>query len=213
VPGGPLRRNDEVYLDALGAQRLPDPTTAGDFCRRFTEDHIEGLMEAINDVRLKVWRQQPEEFFAEAVLDADGTLAPTTGECKQGMDVSYKGVWGYHPLLISLANTKEPLYLVNRSGNRPSYEGERAYASTDWFSAEATPLRAPTSRTQARVTNSEVCLQRWSVRRSPRLSGRTPLESDAAKLATARDSGMSGEWHLILGSKHCNQVRLRLIWD
>ena len=30
-----LRRNDEVFLDALGAQRIPDPTTAGDFCRRF----------------------------------------------------------------------------------------------------------------------------------------------------------------------------------
>ena len=30
-----LRRNDEVYLDALGAQRIPDPTTAGDFGRRF----------------------------------------------------------------------------------------------------------------------------------------------------------------------------------
>jgi len=117
------RRNDEVYLDALGAQRIPDPTTEGDFCRRLTEDHIEALMEAINGVRLKVWRQQPEEFFQEAVLDADGTLAETTGECKQGMDISYEGVWGYHPLLISLANTKEPLYLVNRSGNRPSYEG------------------------------------------------------------------------------------------
>lgn len=118
-----LRRNDEVYLDALGAQRIPDPTTAGDFCRRFAPDHIEALMEAINGVRLKVWRQQAEEFFEEAVLDADGTLAETTGECKQGMDISYEGVWGYHPLLISLANTKEPLYLVNRSGNRPSQEG------------------------------------------------------------------------------------------
>jgi hypothetical protein len=28
-----LRRNDEVYLNALGAQRIPDPTTAGDFSR------------------------------------------------------------------------------------------------------------------------------------------------------------------------------------
>ncbi len=118
-----LRRNDEVYLNALGAQRIPDPTTEGDFCRRFTEVDIEALMEAINGVRLKVWRQQPEEFFQEAVLDADGTLAETTGQCKQGMEISYEGVWGYHPLLISLANTKEPLYLVNRSGNRPSYEG------------------------------------------------------------------------------------------
>ncbi len=33
-----LRRNDEVYLDALGAKRIPDPTTAGDFCRRFTSE-------------------------------------------------------------------------------------------------------------------------------------------------------------------------------
>ena len=30
-----LRRNDEAYLNALGAAALPDPTTAGDFCRRF----------------------------------------------------------------------------------------------------------------------------------------------------------------------------------
>jgi hypothetical protein len=118
-----LRRNDEVYLDALGTQRIPDPTTAGDFCRRFSEPDIENLMGAINEVRLRVWRQQPSEFFDEAVLDADGTLAPTSGECKNGMDVSYKGVWGYHPLVVSLANTKEPLFLVNRSGNRPSSEG------------------------------------------------------------------------------------------
>jgi hypothetical protein len=118
-----LRRNDEVYLDALGAQRIPDPTTAGDFCRRFTQLDIDKLMEAINEVRLRVWQQQPAEFFDEAIVDADGTLAPTTGECKAGMDISYKGVWGYHPLLVSLANTKEPLYLVNRSGNRPSSEG------------------------------------------------------------------------------------------
>jgi len=118
-----LRRNDEVYLDALGAQRIPDPTTEGDFCRRFGLADIERLMEAVNQVRVEVWRQQPEEFFEEAVLDADGTLAETTGECKQGMDISYDGVWGYHPLVVSLANTKEPLYLVNRSGNRPSQEG------------------------------------------------------------------------------------------
>lgn len=117
------RRNNEVYLDALGAQRIPDPTTAGDFCRRFTASDIEGLVEAINEIRLGVWAKQPKEFFAEAVIDADGTMAPTTGECKEGMDISYNGVWGYHPLLVSLANTSEPLYLVNRSGNRPSHEG------------------------------------------------------------------------------------------
>jgi hypothetical protein len=85
------------------------------------------LMETINESRLRVWKQQPPEFFAQAIIDADGTIAPTTGECKQGMDISYKGEWGYAPLLISLANTKEPLYLVNRSGNRPSHEQADEY--------------------------------------------------------------------------------------
>jgi hypothetical protein len=117
------RRQDEVYLDALGAQRIPDPTTAGDFCRRFDEPAIEALQAAINETRVRVWRAQPAEFFAEAVIDADGTLAETTGQCKEGMDIAYNGVWGYHPLVVSLANTQEPLFFVNRSGNRPSAEG------------------------------------------------------------------------------------------
>ena len=81
------------------------------------------LMDLLNRVRQRVWKQQPEDFFEEAIIDADGTMVPTTGECKGGMDISYKGIWGYHPLVISLANTQEPLFLVNRSGNRPSHEG------------------------------------------------------------------------------------------
>jgi hypothetical protein len=117
------RRQDEVYLDALGARVIPDPTTAGDFTRRLQGSDIEALMAAIDRVRVRVWQQQPESFFAEAIVEADGTLAETTGECKEGMGISHHGVWGYHPLVVTLANTGEPLYLVNRSGNRPSHEG------------------------------------------------------------------------------------------
>jgi len=42
-----LRRNDEAFLDGLGAQRIPDPTTSGDFTRRFDQDSVVALMEAI----------------------------------------------------------------------------------------------------------------------------------------------------------------------
>jgi hypothetical protein len=118
-----LRRNDEVFLDALGTERIPDPTTSGDFCRRFAEPDIRALMEAIDDARLNVWARQPAEFFARATIDMDGALVATTGECKEGMDISYKGTWGYHPLVVSLAETGEVLRLVNRCGNRPSHEG------------------------------------------------------------------------------------------
>lgn len=122
-----LLRNNEVYLDALGAQRIPDPTTAGDFCRRFGPFGIYLLMEVFNETRMKVWRQQPKSFFDEAVIDVDGTMVETTGRCKQGIDINYKGQWGYHPLLISLSNTREPLYIVNRSGNRPSHDKAAVY--------------------------------------------------------------------------------------
>ena len=51
-----LRRNDEAFLDGLGAQRIPDPTTSGDFTRRFEEADILNLMEITNTVRQRVWR-------------------------------------------------------------------------------------------------------------------------------------------------------------
>ena len=122
-----VRRNDEVYPDALGAERIPDPTTAVDFCRRFTEGDVEQSPAAFNESRLRAWKEQPDAFFDEAFIDADGTLAPGDGWCKQGVDLSYKGVWGYHPPLVSLANTSKPLFLVDRSGNRPSHQHAEVY--------------------------------------------------------------------------------------
>ena len=121
-----LRRNDEAYLDALGAPRIPDPTTAGDFCRRFRQVDIENLQEAIDVSRTKVWSEQPAAFFDRATIDLDGTIVETTGECKAGMDISYNGKWGYHPLIVTLAETGEVLRVRNRPGNRPSHEGAAA---------------------------------------------------------------------------------------
>jgi hypothetical protein len=118
-----LRRNDAHFLDALGARRLPDPTTAGDFCRRFTRDDILTLLDLIDDTRLVAWAGQPHDFFDVAEIDMDGTLVATDGQRKQGVDMAYDGTWGYHPLILSLANTGEVLRLVNRPGNRPSHEG------------------------------------------------------------------------------------------
>lgn len=122
------RRNDMPLMDALGVEMLPDPTTAGDFCRRFAPDDLSSLMRAINEARVEAWRRSGlAQRVRTARIDADGTLVPTTGECKEGMDVAYNGVWGYHPLIVSFAPTQEPLFILNRSGNRPSSEGAAAY--------------------------------------------------------------------------------------
>lgn len=121
------RRNDEAYLDALGATRIPDPTTAGDFCRRFNDVQVLELMQAINRSRQRVWKQQPEEFFDQATIEADGTMVETCGEKKEGIAMNYNGQWGYHPLVVTLAETQELLYLANRSGNRPSHENSAFY--------------------------------------------------------------------------------------
>src|SRR5919106_3012823 len=110
-------------MNTVGADLIPDPTTAGDFCRRFTEADVTALMEAINAVRVKLWAGRGRHLLGPvAYLDVDGTDAPTTGSYKQGMDISYKGVWGYAPLIITLANTREELFLVNRPGNAPSHQ-------------------------------------------------------------------------------------------
>jgi hypothetical protein len=120
-------REDEALMNMLGARRLPDPTTAGDFLRRFSKKNIEVLQSLINEKRVEVWKRQPKAFRKRAVIDADGTVAGTTGEKKFDMDFNFhKKVWGYHPLLVSLANTREPLLLVNRPGNVVSHQGAAA---------------------------------------------------------------------------------------
>ena len=117
-----LRRNDEVFLDALG--RPADPRS--DYRRRFlptiyccdTTFAIHLQRRSSGDLETPAQR-----IFDLATIDMDGTLVETAGQCKQGMDIAYDGTWGYHPLVLSLAETGEVLWLVNRSGNRPSHEG------------------------------------------------------------------------------------------
>jgi hypothetical protein len=122
------RRQDESFLNGLDAQRIPDPTTAGDFTRRFREADILTLQECFNRSRRALWKVQPKGFLQEAFIDVDGTIAGIYGECKEGIGLSYKGIWGYAPLIVSLANTKEVLYMINRPGQSASHSG-----SVEWI--------------------------------------------------------------------------------
>lgn len=118
------RRSDPAYLDALGARRIPDPTTAGDFLRRFDEEQVEALLNANLEIGKKAWKGKRGK--GQATIDVDGTIAEVSGDCREGADLAYNGKWGYGPLLVSLANSSEVLWVLNRSASRPSHEGAPA---------------------------------------------------------------------------------------
>jgi hypothetical protein len=121
---GDLQQSEPVRR-LLGAARIPDPTTAGDFLRRFDEVQINALDRAIDEAHVQAWsrwrgrkREQPL-----GIVDLDSHVHHVYGNQKEGADFTYKGGFGYHPLVISLAETQECLRLVNRPGNVASAEG------------------------------------------------------------------------------------------
>ena len=183
-----LRRQDEVFLDAIGARRIPDPTTAGDFCRRFKAHNVHTLIDIGNEVRQRVWARQPASFFEQARLDMDGVKVPTDGECKAGVDIGHDGIWGYHAFVLSLANTGEVLSVVNRPGNRPSHEGaavevDRALRVCLEGGFQRVLLRGDTDFSQTRH------LVRWSA--DPRVPFIFGLDATAARHYLADDLAAS----------------------
>ena len=107
-------QGDDAVLRMLRACRMPDPTTGGDFLRRFGPSRnpaaLDGLRRATDEVQDEVWgklagknkRKQPR-----AVIDMDGHLKEVYGSHKENADFDRKGRLGFHPLLMSLAGTGE----------------------------------------------------------------------------------------------------------
>lgn len=114
---GPIRK-------LLGALSIPDPTTSGDFLRRFDEDQLAALDRAMDDLQRAAWKlSRGRQVRDLGIVDLDSHFHPVYGDKKEGTDFSYKGPLGYHPLIASLAGTGEVLRAINRPGNAPSAEG------------------------------------------------------------------------------------------
>ncbi len=109
-----IRRNDENFLNAVGADAIPAPTMAGDFCRRFGVEDVDDLHRAIDDARIKPGQPMDESFFKESIIKIDGTQVGTTGQTKGGVNTSYKGIWCYHPLLVRGAHKGRGAYKDRR---------------------------------------------------------------------------------------------------
>lgn len=125
-------QNDPGVLALVGACRLPDPTTAGDFLRRFDETQNPGslaaLRKTVDEVQSAVWKKLRRSRAKGTVstpvfVDLDGHHKKLYGVKKEGADFSYKGQWSYYPLVVSMAETGEALAIRNRSGNEPAHQG------------------------------------------------------------------------------------------
>lgn len=126
-------QQSEAVLRMLGTTRFPDPTTGGDFLRRFDGSDLRQLDAAVDEVQERAWRRIAGRKKRDvALVDLDSHVRPVYGHQKEGADFSYKGSWAYHPLVISLAGTNECLRLINRPGNVQSQDGS-AEALDDLF--------------------------------------------------------------------------------
>jgi hypothetical protein len=113
----------KAFQNLVGACRVPDPTTAGDFLRRFGAYELGLFQRVIDEARQTVWRKMPRRFRKRATIDLDSHVKEVYGQCKVGADFSYNGKWSYHPFVATLQETNECLRLINRPGNAASAEG------------------------------------------------------------------------------------------
>ena len=119
-------QTDSNYRRLLGVDRVTDPTTMGDFLRRFSRGDLNELKSAIWAMRQKAWRKLGHRLGSHASLDLDSRICPVYGDQKRGADFSYKGSFAYHPEMLSLAETGEWLDMINQPGNKVS-GGRAAY--------------------------------------------------------------------------------------
>lgn len=111
----------------LGTRRIPDPTTAGDFLRRFGQGAIDDLNDVCDELHKEVWRRtHGRKKSPMLTIDLDSHVHPIYGNQKEGADYTYKGTYGFHPFVITIPETHECLRIVNRSGNVTSADGAAA---------------------------------------------------------------------------------------
>ena len=122
-------QHDEAVKRMFGACRLPDPTTAGDFLRRFSADSLDQLRYAIDRVQEEVWRKLARKQGRRrtrrrrVVIYLDGHIKALYGASMEGADFSHTGQWSYNALVVSVAGTGECLAVRLRPGNMRSSHG------------------------------------------------------------------------------------------
>jgi Transposase DDE domain group 1 len=97
---------------------VPSDSTLYRTFRRLDAATLEGLWEAVGEVRARVWRRSSATTgTATVVLDIDSSLHQVHSENKAETAPNYKGGFGFHPIYCFADATGETLGVKLRPGN------------------------------------------------------------------------------------------------
>ncbi len=117
-------REDMAIQKAIGRKEIPDPTTAGDFCRRFTLGHILQMNQAFAQIQARVYQRRKE--ITAWTIDVDAKVHEVYGAKKEGAEKSYNGIYSLQPMYAFVHETEEMLHSELRTGN--THPGAKAVA-------------------------------------------------------------------------------------
>lgn len=98
-------REDVAIKKAIGREEIPDPTTAGDFCRRFSLGHLLQMNKAFTEILQGVYTRRAQ--VSCWTIDIDAKVHEVYGEQKQGAARAYNGVYSLQPLYAFVHETDE----------------------------------------------------------------------------------------------------------
>jgi hypothetical protein len=108
-------REDAVIQRAIGRKDIPDPTTAADFCRRFTLGHILQFNRALAEIHSRVHGLRPK--MKAWTIDTDAKPHEVFGAKKEGAARNYHGIYSLQGMYSFVSETEEMLHSELRSGN------------------------------------------------------------------------------------------------
>jgi hypothetical protein len=103
--------------------RVMAPSTVGTFLRAFTFGPVRQSDRLTETILSRAWAAGAGPGDGPMTMDLDSTVCPVHGHAKQGATYGDTHTLGYHPLLVTRAETGEVLHARQRTGRANTARG------------------------------------------------------------------------------------------